>query len=1073
MNRRRIKRVEPTLLPRTARETCASIPNYWPRRVPVACCGASAVKAVGLLVLVIAPLWCPAAASLQPHTLKVKTCNNTHAGTVDHLFLSFCDGESSCETGPPNLYNAREELGVVGAWNTLQVPLEYEPTTMLMTILGTDAWCVEEVVWNGGANLLGRGSKLYLDGNLGERGCEYGVNINEGWFYPCQSSWRLFNLPGSDDYKYDVEVKACSESSTAPSEWAQLPSTQSAPEILGSLCSESQCNGTVGEVVDFNLTETSTSGDSGWASTLVAAGFNPVAMRLVNVGNVPWCAEQIYFNDYTLMSRNVSPQGLQLAVSDHRNFFNVQAFGPAVRSTDDNLAWGEPGYAWDEEQLWNQTILAVLVFAMTSVLSLSAKYSLRRCASFSRKNERSDGVGEDREGGGHNEAADAPLCKACHQVGHYPPRKGTPKDPPRHVPVAGAPNRVLLRDDSGRMLFSNDGDQPQSDCRETRSTAHRLWRMGTRRFPWRMGLGLDNGATSGTAGNKSGFVDRAPVGDDSSSGSGVSSYKQQLPDGSAKTDNTATFVATITNNNGRSISSAPRSVPARELSAETFVEGFNPVRDDNTASCDPQHLHTSFLRTTSGSGNLAALAMWPRLGSLAGKLALLLWGLTAVVILAKEEQESAHRDPNLGETPRPQAGPLRGNHLREANGEDGGGGIDSEIEEQTTLVPVALCPYEIDSEEEAILRMENTSLPGNVVRVKNMRWCRLGNHFTTLFRNMALGFCCKSKVLWLPPKDDILAPGIFNEGTPGPRWFDFSSAPGMPGFDSTSCPTDITWGGRSAYHMDEHTQGHELRTPGLKRCIKRAPRLLGCEAAYFFPKDLEVCPTAAASPTRPSAHQREEKKQNSGGKHDFLTRSELAEATPSNEEEGRQVELEWGRSEGGGGGGGGGRGAGTLVLHVRSGDVFIDAPLSSYGQPPLQFYLQAIHHAKWDRVDVVTNGQEKGGLSPVIHALEAMSSAGELPTTINFHTNRSMEEDLRSMICADGLGLAISTLADFVGFHSRSKRIFGPRECNYRLNRIALFRPEAQVYGVVWPRFWLGRYSVYKRRTGARADVFH
>lgn len=59
--------------------------------------------------------------------------------------------------------------------------------------------------------------------------------------------------------------------------------------------------------------------------------------------------------------------------------------------------------------------------------------------------------------------------------------------------------------------------------------------------------------------------------------------------------------------------------------------------------------------------------------------------------------------------------------------------------------------------------------------------------------------------------------------------------------------------------------------------------------------------------------------------------------------------------------------------------------------------------------------------------------------------NRSIEEDLRSMICADGLGLARSSLADFVGFHSKSKRIYGPRECNYRLNRIALFRQEVQV----------------------------
>lgn len=96
------------------------------------------------------------------------------------------------------------------------------------------------------------------------------------------------NLPSTDDYKYEIEVLACSESSTGTSELAKQPSPLSAPEILVSLCSEPQCNGTVGEVVDFNLTATATDSDSMWASTLVPAGFNPVAMRLVNVGNNPW-----------------------------------------------------------------------------------------------------------------------------------------------------------------------------------------------------------------------------------------------------------------------------------------------------------------------------------------------------------------------------------------------------------------------------------------------------------------------------------------------------------------------------------------------------------------------------------------------------------------------------------------------------------------------------------------------------------------------------------------------------------------------------------------------------------------
>lgn len=79
-----------------------------------------------------------------------------------------------------------------------------------------------------------------------------------------------------------------------------------------------------------------------------------------------------------------------------------------------------------------------------------------------------------------------------------------------------------------------------------------------------------------------------------------------------------------------------------------------------------------------------------------------------------------------------------------------GGGMQSEIFEETAPVAAGRkCPFAIYSEEEAILRIENTSMPGNVVKVKNMSWCRLGNHFTTLFRNLALGYCCKSKVVSL------------------------------------------------------------------------------------------------------------------------------------------------------------------------------------------------------------------------------------------------------------------------------------------------------------------------------------
>lgn len=57
--------------------------------------------------------------------------------------------------------------------------------------------CIEQLVWDDGPNLLGRGGKVYLDHDTGIDGCSYGVHYQTGWFYPCQPQWRFFNLQGT------------------------------------------------------------------------------------------------------------------------------------------------------------------------------------------------------------------------------------------------------------------------------------------------------------------------------------------------------------------------------------------------------------------------------------------------------------------------------------------------------------------------------------------------------------------------------------------------------------------------------------------------------------------------------------------------------------------------------------------------------------------------------------------------------------------------------------------------------------------------------------------------------------
>ena len=65
----------------------------------------------------------------------------------------------------------------------------------------------------------------------------------------------------------------------------------------------------------------------------------------------------------------------------------------------------------------------------------------------------------------------------------------------------------------------------------------------------------------------------------------------------------------------------------------------------------------------------------------------------------------------------------------------------------STRVSNRACPYVIHSEKEALARASNTSIPGNIVKIEHLRFCRTGNHFSTVFRNLALGYCCKSKLV--------------------------------------------------------------------------------------------------------------------------------------------------------------------------------------------------------------------------------------------------------------------------------------------------------------------------------------
>lgn len=175
------------------------------------------------------------------------------------------------------------------------------------------------------------------------------------------------------------------------------------------------------------------------------------------------------------------------------------------------------------------------------------------------------------------------------------------------------------------------------------------------------------------------------------------------------------------------------------------------------------------------------------------------------------------------------------------------------------------CPYAIFNPNVARQRGRDPTIPGNIIKVQHFRFGRTGNRFMAMYRNLALGYCCKSKLVraskrkcspcsrsravissqrivfrggggggqdissptsvqlaptdvpnagahcsplgtrllqvWFPRKDEVFAPGFLNEGNPGPRGFDFSNAPDMEGFDSSTCTKSITWKDGKAMKM--------------------------------------------------------------------------------------------------------------------------------------------------------------------------------------------------------------------------------------------------------------------------------
>eukprot|EP00752_Nemacystus_decipiens_P014979 g13337.t1 len=302
--------------------------------------------------------------------------------------------------------------------------------------------------------------------------------------------------------------------------------------------------------------------------------------------------------------------------------------------------------------------------------------------------------------------------------------------------------------------------------------------------------------------------------------------------------------------------------------------------------------------------------------------------------------------------------------------------------------------------------MSDDSRVGNTITLVSHGWGRAGNRYMTLSAYLAMGFCCRSRLLSLPAGDKEL-PGEGGQFTAEQRWFTFSNVtlpwPEFQGMrdDPAICRPGKKDGGNAAFRYENvHSQ--------LLQCMNRV-YLRGCEKAYL------------GSLVDTEAH------------------------CPKNK-----------RKEG----------AGSLVIHIRSGDIFDfeggNSRLDGFGQPPLQYYLHVMRARDWDDVTIVTASWRDPFLNPTYNILDMMADAGNLPKNARVFQNRPLLTDVREMLCADALATSRSSMSFLTFAHTRANVFFVPSPCGKGSYRRMKNTP---VFGINWRGD--GRdYSVYQAWQG-------
>ena len=297
----------------------------------------------------------------------------------------------------------------------------------------------------------------------------------------------------------------------------------------------------------------------------------------------------------------------------------------------------------------------------------------------------------------------------------------------------------------------------------------------------------------------------------------------------------------------------------------------------------------------------------------------------------------------------------------------------------------------------------NSTGIGNTIDMLSYASGRSGNRFMILSSYLSMGYCCRSRRVTLPAKDPYL-PSMEDKFFSKYNSFDFSDAVVPEEFEYLRDEPSICRPETEDYGASAFKL--EFVHEELLTCMNRV-YVRGCEKKYLGDiVDTENCPVKTNDP-----------------------------------------------------------GDGSLVIHIRSGDIFNRNVKNTkmFGQPPLQFYILSIMKRDWDSISIITNNSW-GNTNPVYSALKSLGEAGLLGRNVQFFNSRSLYDDIRGMICADGIVIARSSLSFLTLAHTKADSLFVPSTCGpgtyYRKSNPNTFptpdnttflveeMPQSDVYGI-------------------------